>query len=654
MQVEPSATTFPAPDPRRAPSRWLYSLTIGAVSVGVAWLLYGAGGHDDSHITYWAAHALAEFGEIVNYNGDRVEQSSSLLHTIVLSILHKLTGWRFATLGWLLGVGCLMVTVLRAPWVLPRSHAERWPEVSALVGTAPLLLYWSTAGLESTLYAWLLIEVVIAGQAWLESQELLNPAELLPLVGMSLLAGMTRPEAFVVLLCGWLGATVTLFPQHRRLAAKCAMGLVMTGALLFALVYWRLHYFGAPFPQPVTAKMGAEANELKLVPGIRYFLGFFARVDASVLLVGLVAALVAALRAMWEKESTPFVLAPMFSVASLAFAIAVGGDWMIGSRFFVHAIPLMVSCLVSVIPFARLETWRRGALIAGLVAANLVGLVLFSMTSSRGLPVWARWQQRPAIEAAVGEVEYSFSEYANMPHARDMMLIDDLDRLVSEVIEVEGRATLLSLQAGMVMKEITQRHYGEVEFFDRGGLVTRQYNEVAREFNISTRRLGLDWTQREYFQVRRARTNKRYFRPHIIFDIYGAAEREVKKNGYVIVYKQTGKLRTHLRERPECPEDPLPPPVEETTHQRRKREVIERIERRTENKPDHLWKSSKSNYQFIALRKDVARKLGYLPRLRDGKPVEAATRAQKHEPFDKLIEEHAWYSEGERLSCDDP
>lgn len=56
-------------------------------------------GRDDAFITYWAAHAIARFGEIVNYDGDRVEQSSSLLHTVILAILHAVTGVNLPTLG---------------------------------------------------------------------------------------------------------------------------------------------------------------------------------------------------------------------------------------------------------------------------------------------------------------------------------------------------------------------------------------------------------------------------------------------------------------------------------------------------------------------------------------------------------------------------
>ena len=48
----------------------------GMTLVGL--LLFSSTGHDDAHITEWAAYSLARFGEILNYNGQRFEQSSSL------------------------------------------------------------------------------------------------------------------------------------------------------------------------------------------------------------------------------------------------------------------------------------------------------------------------------------------------------------------------------------------------------------------------------------------------------------------------------------------------------------------------------------------------------------------------------------------------
>ena len=58
-----------------------------ALSTATAVTLLSATGQDDTHITYWAARALAEHGVIVNHAGARVEQSSSLLLTLVLALL---------------------------------------------------------------------------------------------------------------------------------------------------------------------------------------------------------------------------------------------------------------------------------------------------------------------------------------------------------------------------------------------------------------------------------------------------------------------------------------------------------------------------------------------------------------------------------------
>ena len=51
-------------------------------------LLFPSAGQDDTHITCWPAYTLSHFGQILNYNGQRVEQSSSLLQVLLLAVLH--------------------------------------------------------------------------------------------------------------------------------------------------------------------------------------------------------------------------------------------------------------------------------------------------------------------------------------------------------------------------------------------------------------------------------------------------------------------------------------------------------------------------------------------------------------------------------------
>jgi hypothetical protein len=75
----------------RPPAIWWVSTGAALVLVVVGLTLFPASGRDDIYITYWAAHTLSEYGQILNYEGLRVEQSSSLLHVLLLSVLHLST-----------------------------------------------------------------------------------------------------------------------------------------------------------------------------------------------------------------------------------------------------------------------------------------------------------------------------------------------------------------------------------------------------------------------------------------------------------------------------------------------------------------------------------------------------------------------------------
>ena len=70
-----------------------YSLVLRSVSGGLlGWVLllasglfvFGPTAYDDSHITFSAAQNLADFGEVLNINGERTEQSSTLLQVLLL------------------------------------------------------------------------------------------------------------------------------------------------------------------------------------------------------------------------------------------------------------------------------------------------------------------------------------------------------------------------------------------------------------------------------------------------------------------------------------------------------------------------------------------------------------------------------------------
>jgi len=86
-------------------------LVVGAITLFLSQglFLFSSAGRDDVHITYWAAETLVQTGKILNLNMEFVEQSTSLLHVVLLSILHILFGTDLPTLGALFSIVARML-----------------------------------------------------------------------------------------------------------------------------------------------------------------------------------------------------------------------------------------------------------------------------------------------------------------------------------------------------------------------------------------------------------------------------------------------------------------------------------------------------------------------------------------------------------------
>src|SRR6185295_14589454 len=130
-------------------------------------LLFSSSGRDDSYITYGAARALVIDGEILNYNGARVEQSSSLLHVVLLAVTARVVPLPLPSLGPLLSLSCGALAVfltyrlgylLFAPAALPAA---------LLAACSSSLLYWSASGMESTLAACVTVWLILVAYRWL-------------------------------------------------------------------------------------------------------------------------------------------------------------------------------------------------------------------------------------------------------------------------------------------------------------------------------------------------------------------------------------------------------------------------------------------------------------------------------------------------------
>src|SRR5688572_17585506 len=112
---------------------------------------FPAGGNDDCHITYWAAHALSTRGVIENYNGLPVEQSSSLGLVLVLGLLEWVTGLATPLLGWVSGLCFGALTLALVPLLSSGDSKASAFWSPLLLGTWLPFLYWSTSGMETSL-----------------------------------------------------------------------------------------------------------------------------------------------------------------------------------------------------------------------------------------------------------------------------------------------------------------------------------------------------------------------------------------------------------------------------------------------------------------------------------------------------------------------
>jgi hypothetical protein len=125
-----------------------------AILLATGFVLFASAGRDDAHLSYWPAHTLAHIGQITNYSGDRVEQSSSLLHVVSLAAIARLTGTDPVTFGKAFSAFFGAATIVGLFVLVQRIASQRAALAATFIAsTSPYLLYWSYGGLETTLAA---------------------------------------------------------------------------------------------------------------------------------------------------------------------------------------------------------------------------------------------------------------------------------------------------------------------------------------------------------------------------------------------------------------------------------------------------------------------------------------------------------------------
>jgi hypothetical protein len=513
-------------------------------------LLFPSAGQDDTHITCWPAYTLSHYGQMLNYNGERVEQSSSLFQVVLLAALHAVTGANLLTLAKVTSIGAGIASLVALSILVSRvatRAAGFWAASMAAVSMP--IVYWSFSGMEATIVAVAGLSLIITAADHLTGHP---RASMWKLLAALIAFATVRPEA-PLLMAAVLGAALLTPVATERLGISCTwssvtrvrpLSLLILGAIICtALFVFRWMYFGAFWPQPVAAKF-SSVSWRNIVIGLHYVKGHAWNSGAATAIVttALATSLVVTLAQQLRRRTlNAYIwLSALFACGSVAFVITSSGDWMPGGRFLAPFLPIAIAF----IPFA-VQSATSGPRILPLVGTAVIALelaaaVTFARAGSTSFPLWARLAEQPTRD----DLQFSWFERRSRINVRDMPVIGALDAVVARLAdEKHAPVVVMSGQMGMVSYHLALRQFGRVRFIDRHGLVERSLTDCGSTRDGPRDTGGLAMTAAQYLDaVEERQPGCQLPRPDVIFDIGTSSRSGVAAHGYEEVFRQSGTI----------------------------------------------------------------------------------------------------------------
>lgn len=544
----------------RQPIRWLRTtltvLFLLATALG-SLALFGSGGGDDSHITWWVVDELRRTGHFHNFNGVALEQSSSLALVLIAALFRYLVPVATPALG----VGLSILAMAGTSWMTGRLASRldprlRFPAMLLVASSGPLV-YWSTSGMETALAAfanvWLLDAV---GQCLSRLPVAMTAGRIrqtcVAIIPASALFVSVRPENPLLLVGTLVGGllcwAILLFAGRAKYDPNAFRHVQLIGACALlpavALFLWRHWVFREWFPHPVTAKGSGGARWRH---GWEYLLRHTTDFQPTMLLLPIAIGVV--LVAVWCHRAKAINLGlAVFATLGVAFICASGGDWMSCGRFLAPQLPVWwLTVLIALsVCLRRSLIWLRAS-VAVLALAN--GWFLFGLARSggtNGYPLNAALKVVPAAKAQYALDGYPFIELANKSHLRDALLSEELKRVVEQVRrENPDKIWLASGQAGAVPYHVFRAFPDQLRFIDFWGLTSSEAIPCIPQSKLKHSSLGVAASPELMFEYRDAIWRDCHVpQADIVFNtgLRSGTKKGLEARGYRVVYFQRGAM----------------------------------------------------------------------------------------------------------------
>ena len=327
---------------------------------------------DDAYITFRYAHNFARGNGLVYNPGEVVEGYTSPLWTVGLGLLEAV-GLSLPRVAVALSLVFALAMMLATYEIALRLNLKR-PLVPLLfLAASSVLAYWSTAGMETTLFTWL---VLVAALLTLKVKP--------EVAGLSwAFVYLVRPDGalFFGVSAVLVASSEESFRDKARRVARFAVPFVV---IVTAHLIWRLSIYGYPLPNTFYAKVGGAAWER----GVSYVLDFLQFYGIVLITLPL---------ALLRSRTTRYLTA--LTGAYVIYVLYVGGDGLINFRFILPVLPFLylLSAAGWERAFRTLSIRRTGLMYATLVGSTLmITLLGVHQTTERAQGTWGMRQEQYA------------------------------------------------------------------------------------------------------------------------------------------------------------------------------------------------------------------------------------------------------------------